>query len=326
MEIRRKIENEVEFYTVELTGQSGMSQSGLALLAGVSRTALQDLEKTLATSAPSKYLESFVGKALTLATSEPSIDGNLIGNLKIYKSAYCASVLQHYADPEIVLTGLAKDERPIQKAIATRSCFTFMKMGIDSWIQNITGWDVRSKVPLPYTNVYPTRLRHIRDHVIADDLWCIFNEPVAAQLLLLVEEDWRVPVNQYDLLDGSIGIRWRDYREGKEWAGKKGVYTHNYRDQRGSRPSAAFSYDELSYFKQWLRDEYIPNWLPKYLIGKYGRQTTRLIYTENGLLTNEIIKLTDTSKLRSKGLQDDTEKLDQFLASRQLLDEKLLGE
>ena len=47
----------------------------MAILAGRSRTALQKLEDTLATSAPSEALKPFVGNALTLATQEARIDG-----------------------------------------------------------------------------------------------------------------------------------------------------------------------------------------------------------------------------------------------------------
>lgn len=80
-----------EFYTVAITGQSGMSQSGLAVLAGVSRQALLQLEDTLASRSPSEALESFVGKPLTLVISDPVIDGKRQGNLKIYKASGQAS-------------------------------------------------------------------------------------------------------------------------------------------------------------------------------------------------------------------------------------------
>jgi len=59
-----------EFYTVVITGQSGMSQSGLAALAGVDCGTIRNLEKTLGNSAPSESLEPFVGKALTLGIDE----------------------------------------------------------------------------------------------------------------------------------------------------------------------------------------------------------------------------------------------------------------
>ena len=59
-----------EFYTVEVTGESGMSQSGLSVLCGVTQPAISGLEKTLISRAPSKTLEPFVGKRLTLISSE----------------------------------------------------------------------------------------------------------------------------------------------------------------------------------------------------------------------------------------------------------------
>jgi len=42
-----------------------MSQSGLALLAGVNRKAISDLDDTLASKAPSECLQPFVGERLT---------------------------------------------------------------------------------------------------------------------------------------------------------------------------------------------------------------------------------------------------------------------
>lgn len=89
MEIIRKTDEGIEFYTIALTGQSGMSQSGLAILAGVDRKTLRNLEDTLGEKAPSKDLESFVGIPLTLGIEDPRIDGKPVGNLKIYKAAYC---------------------------------------------------------------------------------------------------------------------------------------------------------------------------------------------------------------------------------------------
>jgi hypothetical protein len=41
-------ENGIEFYTIAATGESGMSQSGLAILCGVARQTLQSMLKTLA--------------------------------------------------------------------------------------------------------------------------------------------------------------------------------------------------------------------------------------------------------------------------------------
>jgi hypothetical protein len=192
MEIIKKDENGIEFYTIDLTGQSGMSQSGLAILAGVSESALSQLEDTLLSRSPSEWLEPFMGKVLTLLSEGATIGGKSVGNLKIYKSSYCAAVLKHYASP------------PRLNSIAVVSSFRFMEIGIDSWIQDITGWKQRSESLKPYTDVYIQRIGNMRDHDISDDLWMIFRE--ASELLLLIEKDWRVPINEYDIGSDSIVV------------------------------------------------------------------------------------------------------------------------
>jgi hypothetical protein len=301
MEIIRKNDQGIEFYTIALTGQSGMSQSGLAVLAGVDRTTLRDLEDTLGGKAPSEALEPFVGKPLTLGVEDPKIDGKSVGNLKIYKAAYCAAVLKHYASKE--------------NKTALFSLLKFAELGINTWIQGITGWQKRVDAIQPHTDVYIKRIESMRDHQISDELWMIFRE--ASELLLLIEKDWRVPVNDFDILDGSVGRRWSDYRNGQSWAKEIGNYMHSYRDQRGLRECSAYVMDELPYFRQWLREYYVPNHLPKYLVDKYGKQAVRQIYAEIGELTDHILEITDIKRMTPQ----ESEKYQNFLISRQ----KLLG-
>lgn len=305
MEIIKKEENGIEFYTVDLTGQSGMSQSGLALLAGVDQTTLSKLEKTLMKYSPSEYLEPFICKPLSLMIEDVTINGKNPGNLTIYKASYCAAVLKHYASP------------PRSNPVAIATSLKFMEMGITGWIQDITGWSTRVATLKPHTNVYIERLTNMSDHKIADDLWMVFRE--ANELLLLLEKDWQVPVNDFDLLDGSIGTCWKDYREGKDWAGKIGKYQHQFRDRRAMREANAFEMYELPYFKAWLREIYVPKYLPAYLISKYGRQATRLIYTENGCLTDQILELTEIKRLTPQAKQ----KFQDFLLSREQLSGRL---
>jgi hypothetical protein len=93
-------EGKVEFYTVVLTGQSGMSQSGLSVLAGVDPKTLRNLEETLRISAPSEILEPFVGEDSTLRIikiDDPVIEGKRQGNLKVY--CYVRS-LENLGSPE----------------------------------------------------------------------------------------------------------------------------------------------------------------------------------------------------------------------------------
>lgn len=308
MEIIRKEDSGVEFYTVSITGQSGMSQTGLALLAGVSRQSLIKLEEVLVTRAPSESLKPFVGKQLTLVTTNPVIDGKPQGNLKIYKSSFCAAVLRHYS-------GIEEQEKPSERP-ATYSLVKFAEIGIDRWIQDITGWTEFKEAIQPHTSVYIRRIENMRDHQIDDDHWAVFRE--AADLLLLLEKDWQVPINDFDILDGSIGKKWRQHREGKDWAepDDDNWYDHKFRDKRGTIPARAYSWDERSHFERWLRNEYVPSYLPAYLVSKYGKSVVRLIYTENGLLNDEILSITEVKRKSPK----DEEKLQRFLAARKQLE------
>jgi hypothetical protein len=90
-------ESTFEFYTVE----SGMSQSGLAVLCGVTQQAISDLEKTLTSKAPSKWLEPFVGEDFTLASTEVdpalTVNNRKVGRLTVCRANFCVRVVQHYA-------------------------------------------------------------------------------------------------------------------------------------------------------------------------------------------------------------------------------------
>jgi len=154
-----------EFYTVEETGESGMSQNGLSKLCGVSQQAISGLEKTLTSRSPSKWLEPFVGKdfALTSSVKDPTLTVNSVkaGNITIYKSAFCARVIQHYA-----FQG---------NEVAQYSLDQFTDLGISQWIQSITGWKqepTRSYIPYWYQRLtlFTAKTR------IPDGWWSVFEE------------------------------------------------------------------------------------------------------------------------------------------------------
>lgn len=77
-----------------------------------------------------------------------------------------------------------------------------------------------------------------------------------------------------DLLDGSIGRRWAQYRSGKPWANSSTTYT--YRFPPPSRRNGivvnprAYPMAELQHFREWLRWVYLPEYFPIYLANKYG--------------------------------------------------------
>jgi phage regulator Rha-like protein len=188
------------------------------------------------------------------------------------------------------------------------------------------------------TTVYIQRLQNMSDHNIADDVWATFRE--GAEILLLVEKDYRVPVSQLDLCDGSIGHHWSQYREeigidklknidgsyvedenGKHIKTKKS-YIHRHRNQRGNLPANAFDLSELPIFKKWLREMYVPTHLPKYLVDKYGKRAVRQIYEEQRKLTDYILEITEEKRSAPK----EEEKYQIFLAARDAIsNRKFLG-
>lgn len=170
----------------------------------------------------------------------------------------------------------------------------------------------------PHTTVYIRRLENMGDHEIADDLWAIFRE--AAEILLLVEKQFRVPVEQMDLCDGSIGTHWKNYRIGKPWAGAMREYLHRFRDKRPPVRPNAYTYSELPHFKKWLREHYITKHLPEYLIGKYGKRAVRQIYEERGKLDEYILELTEEKRISPK--QEELYEI--FLAAREAIANRYL--
>lgn len=216
-----------EFYTIESTGESGMSQSGLAVLCGVSQQAISLLENTLTSKAPSKWLEPLVGKDLTLTSSESepglTVDGEPSGNLRIYKAAVCARIIQHYA-----FRG---------NEVAQYSLDQFTELGINQWIQCITGWKSqpsRSYVPYWYQrlSLFTAKTR------IPDGWWSAFEE--LAKMMREMEgfgyvlPDVSPTTGQKITPDISIGKMFcRHMRtQGYDVDGEVQKYTHYYPDGR----------------------------------------------------------------------------------------------
>lgn len=92
----------------------------------------------------------------------------------------------------------------------------------------------------------------------------------SSPLLIYVEVEMKMPINTFDLLDGSVGIRWAKYRKGQQWAGQRIPYDHVFPDHREIQSAWAYSLSELSHFDSWLRTTYMQIHLPTYLRSKYG--------------------------------------------------------
>lgn len=262
-----------------------MSQSGLAILLLVSRQGIDYLVETVSNETASDFFKPFFGKRLYLETGVKEFLG-----ADILTSEFSAAIIEWYAFES---SSIDKEKQELAKTVYRK----FAKKGIDSWIQDITGWNKsQSNVSSisQHTSVYIKRLENSRDHLIDYEYWGVFQE--AGWVFLMLEKEWKVPVEQFDLLDGSIGRKWSNYREDKSWAMPLGEYTHVFRDKRPSVVCNAFDHKELSHFKEWLDKVYVPQHLPEYLVSKFGRKATRLIYTENGHLTDEILHLTEIKR------------------------------
>ena len=90
--IIRQEQDGVEFFTIQATGESGMSQSGLARLCGVKPHAINQLLKSVITSSCPEFLKPLEDKELTLITSVYEHN-----NATVLKDGVCALVIEWYA-------------------------------------------------------------------------------------------------------------------------------------------------------------------------------------------------------------------------------------
>lgn len=118
---------------------------------------------------------------------------------------------------------------------------------------------------------YSDRCADIRKNLVKPKgQWCVIEK--CNHLLLEVEKSG-YPIDKFDLLDGSVGIRWADYRREiglPEVATKSASYLLPHRP---SKPVPVFCYPitELGIFSDWLEEIYEQQYLNKYLQGKYGK-------------------------------------------------------
>ena len=99
MTITRVIRDDVEFFTIEATGESGMSESGLARLCNVSRQSVSELLRSILSGkleiSPLKPLQR---KDIWVQARNLSlIDNSNISHISIVRAEICTHVVQHYA-------------------------------------------------------------------------------------------------------------------------------------------------------------------------------------------------------------------------------------
>lgn len=283
--------NETGYYTREPDGVSGMTVSALADFCSTSQPSVVSVLLTrIQSSDPVSNdlpdcLKPFAGKDLRLVSND------LQGRLIVPDDA-CSAIAEYYAFEARQYAG---------KQVATANYRSMAKAGMRIYIWVRTGYipPILRDSLKAHTSNYIQRLENTYDHVIADHLWSVFRE--GAEVLLLVEKKMRVPVDKMDLCDGSIGTRWSDYRKTQDWATSPAEsYTHVFRDQREKQYPKAYQLTELQYFRKWVREIYIPDYLPKYLADKFGKRATREIYSAMGELNPYVSELTTMSRKTPK--------------------------
>jgi hypothetical protein len=131
MNITRVVRDGVEFFTIDRTGESGMSEAGLARLCGVSRPAVTKfIRETGVTKNGKNYLDEPPSKYSRVQPKGLTPDErSYISHFHFISASVCADVIEHYA-----IDSRHKTEEAL---FAYRK---FAKMGITAWIQEMTDW------------------------------------------------------------------------------------------------------------------------------------------------------------------------------------------
>jgi hypothetical protein len=130
MTITRVVQDGVEFFTITETGESGISESGVARLCNVSQQAISKLlDRLVTTKRPPESLKAFAGKDLRLQLKLDKRVGKAYTRLAWLSSEAAAAIIEYYAW-----------ESPRKTEEALYSYRKFATKGIEAWIQGITGW------------------------------------------------------------------------------------------------------------------------------------------------------------------------------------------
>lgn len=140
-------------------------------------------------------------------------------------------------------------------------------------IRKTGSYSLAPKSEAPIFKLYSERKEKNTVIDLPEGYWCVWYESMhfildfekAVNLLGI-----KIAVSQYDLLDGSIGSCWANYRKGKEWAKQAKTYLHHFHDRRGKQEANCYHRDEFWHFRDWLKQIYSPEKMPHYLKRKYG--------------------------------------------------------
>ena len=127
--------------------------------------------------------------------------------------------------------------------------------------------------PQPTLNIYARRVQIASKWNIPTGYWCVFHE--ISLLANKVGEQY--DVGEHDLIDGSVGKCWSNYRKAFDWIQPTIMFPILFGDSRDAARIEVHGYknSELLHFRDWLDNVYTLERLPKYLTGKYGQLMKR---------------------------------------------------
>ena len=130
MNIMRVVRDDVEFYTITETGESGMSIAGVARLCNVVHSAIRQLLKRSHVSKQrSKWLKR-------LTDIDPYLSVNSVYGTNILSAKACVAIIGYFA--------FESRHKTKEAAFAFEK---FSYMGMTQWIQTITGWEPKPALP-----------------------------------------------------------------------------------------------------------------------------------------------------------------------------------
>lgn len=149
-------------------------------------------------------------------------------------------------------------------------CSDKFAVQVDMWIDELMTTGQVSLIQKPYQilGAYQERVKEMFDQLplIPKGYWCVLHE--SANILIWVETQLKCPVDKSDLLDGSIGKSWSNYRSDKSWALDRIKFPYTFPCGKKVEPWC-YRMSELGYFRSFLQDDYCPNGLLAYLNRKY---------------------------------------------------------
>jgi hypothetical protein len=139
------------------------------------------------------------------------------------------------------------------------------------WANRVLRGVISQPAPEPKKAIayYSDRCADIRKNLVKPKgQWCVIEK---CNHLLLEVEKAGYPIDKMDLLDGSIGKRWANYR--RELGYSEPNQSAHYQLPHCPHPVSVACYpsSELGIFSDWLESIYEEQHLNKYLQGKYGK-------------------------------------------------------